>query len=144
MFLKSIPRVAYHLAALGWALTIFIVSSIPGNELPEVDIVNFDKLVHLGVYALLAFLVYLSFRHQMRYPMLFRLAILSAFLACAFYGGTDEIHQLWIPGRTCDIWDWTSDTLGAALGVLVGWYFERWLGGPSSSQGGSTTSDTSL
>jgi len=106
-----------QLAALGWAVVIFILSSIPGSSLPKVDIVNFDKLAHIGVYGCLGFLVFFAFRYQQRFPPLVRLTFLAAILACSLYGATDEVHQLWVPGRTCDIWDWTADTVGGLLGA---------------------------
>ena len=32
----------------------------------------------------------------------------------------DELHQLFIPGRSAEVSDWLSDTLGASLGLYVG------------------------
>ncbi len=112
-------RRRFQLAALGWAIFIFVLSSIPGNDLPKVGIVNFDKLAHLGVYACFSFLIVLAFRHQERYPLLSRAALISALVAGSLYGASDEFHQLFVPGRTCDFWDWTADTLGAAMGVAM-------------------------
>jgi len=117
---RFFKRNRYQLAALAWAAVIFTVSSIPGSKIPEVDIVDFDKLAHLGVYGCLGFLTYFAFRYQHRFPVLARLTFLSAILACSLYGATDEIHQLWVPGRTCDIWDWTADTVGGILGASLG------------------------
>lgn len=37
----------------------------------------------------------------------------------AVYGATDEFHQLYVPGRMCDIYDLRNDTVGAALAMLV-------------------------
>jgi VanZ family protein len=31
----------------------------------------------------------------------------------------DELHQLFIPGRSCDILDWTADTAGVIIGVII-------------------------
>jgi len=33
------------------------------------------------------------------------------------YAGLDEIHQIFIPGRDCDILDWVSDSSGVLLGL---------------------------
>jgi VanZ family protein len=35
------------------------------------------------------------------------------------YGITDELHQLFVPGRVSDPVDWLVDTLGAIVGVYV-------------------------
>lgn len=43
-------------------------------------------------------------------------ACLLAIVCASLYGVTDEIHQLFVPGRMCDPMDWLVDTLGASLG----------------------------
>ena len=37
----------------------------------------------------------------------------------SLYGVTDEFHQIFTPGRSCDPMDWLVDTIAAALGVLI-------------------------
>jgi VanZ family protein len=36
------------------------------------------------------------------------------------WAALDELHQLFIPGRSAEVSDWLSDTLGASLGLYVG------------------------
>jgi VanZ family protein len=43
------------------------------------------------------------------------LAIASA------YGVTDEWHQSFVAGRSADVLDWYSDSIGAALGLGACW-----------------------
>lgn len=33
------------------------------------------------------------------------------------YGISDELHQSFVPGRDCNVWDWLADTLGAIIGA---------------------------
>ena len=43
-------------------------------------------------------------------------------MACALssvYGVTDEFHQIFTPGRSCDPTDWAVDTIAAAIGALI-------------------------
>ncbi len=43
-------------------------------------------------------------------------------IACALssvYGVTDEFHQIFTPGRSCDPADWAVDTIAAAIGAIV-------------------------
>lgn len=43
-------------------------------------------------------------------------------MACALssvYGVTDEFHQIFTPGRSCDPVDWAVDTVAAAIGALI-------------------------
>lgn len=47
-----------------------------------------------------------------------RAAALSVALA-SLYGAADELHQLLVPGRSCDAADWLVDTVAAALGAAI-------------------------
>jgi VanZ family protein len=71
-----------------------------------------DKLAHLLLFAVLAALLYLA---GVRAPL--------AALVAAAYGLTDEVHQMFVPGRSPDVRDWLADALGAMLGA---WAVRRW------------------
>ena len=40
--------------------------------------------------------------------------------AVSCFGATDEWHQLFVPGRSCELGDWVADSLGGGLGLLAG------------------------
>ena len=42
-----------------------------------------------------------------------------SFAIASAYAVTDEIHQLFVDGRACSIFDWFIDSLGAASGIAV-------------------------
>ncbi len=42
-----------------------------------------------------------------------------SFAIASAYAVTDEIHQLFVDGRVCSIFDWFIDSLGAASGIAV-------------------------
>lgn len=44
--------------------------------------------------------------------------LLYAVLLTSAYAGFDEIHQLFVAGRSCELRDWAIDTLGAAAGAI--------------------------
>jgi VanZ family protein len=44
---------------------------------------------------------------------------LGSWALATVYGGVDEWHQSWVPGRTASLADLLSDALGAALGVAL-------------------------
>lgn len=46
-------------------------------------------------------------------------ATIVAVLVASGYGVTDEVHQIYVDGRYCDIEDWKIDTVAAAIGSLV-------------------------
>ena len=76
------------------------------------------KTAHFTEYAILGLLFYLNLKHhsnKKQSPKLFALAILFS----ALYACTDEFHQLFVPGRTGQIFDVFVDTLGATFGCLI-------------------------
>lgn len=38
-------------------------------------------------------------------------------IASALYGVSDEVHQIFVPGRTASIDDWIADVVGAILTI---------------------------
>lgn len=71
------------------------------------------KGAHMGEYALLAFLLCLHFSC---YPMSKRKLALLVMGITAGYAATDELHQLFVPGRAGRLSDVCIDSLGGVLG----------------------------
>ncbi len=115
----------YQLPVLIWALLIFISSSLPGKIFPSVTIPNADKIVHLIFYFGLCVLTYRAMFYQSRFPILARQSLLFAFLFCVAYGATDEVHQIFVPGRSPDIADLMTDVIGALIGIAVVLFLRR-------------------
>lgn len=70
-----------------------------------------DKVAHLGLYAILGLgLAYGRSRAPVRPPHLLLI------LLGALYGATDELHQVFVSGRTPDPIDWLADIMGLLLG----------------------------
>ena len=99
--------------AILYCAGIFWVSSgpIPVRLKPVFN--GEDKIVHACLYAGLAAIVSVGMRRSGKnYPMPVQLLVPIVF--AAIYGASDEFHQSFVPGRSCDILDATADTLGAA------------------------------
>lgn len=103
--------VAPWLPAMAWAALLFFVSSlssIPGPGISSFD----DKLAHFGVYlvlgALLAFAV-----DRTGWPLW------TAALLGVLYGASDEVHQLFVPGRSASVVDWIADAAGVCTAVFL-------------------------
>ena len=81
-------------------------------------ILGFDKFQHLAAYAALALAAGLwpSLAFWSRRPLI---ALLLTALVSSVYGVIDEVHQYFVPGRNCNVWDWLADTLGAVLGAAA-------------------------
>ena len=72
-------------------------------------------LAHMGEYALLGVLVcafVLTFKKGF-------LKFLFGFLFCALYAASDEVHQLFVEGRSFQYSDIAVDAFGAALGMAA-------------------------
>ncbi len=100
--------------AIVYALVIFIASSVPGSEIPPLGFSLSDKLIHFIEFGIMGILLYRAFT-LMPYPYLLTVT------AGALYAASDEFHQLFVPGRFCDVWDFAADVTGLALfgGIYV-------------------------
>jgi len=137
--MKNRKDLIYWLLVVAWMGVIFYFSSKPANEsdkqslliinsinqiLNELSIKvqlifeqwNFSirKLAHLTEYAILGILLYNAFRVSRVEKNL----IPYSLLICMIYAITDEIHQLFVPGRTGKIVDVGVDSLGGVLGLI--------------------------
>lgn len=80
-----------------------------------------DKVAHMAAFGVLAAFAELALRRSHPgLPVLRWLIVL--FIGVAIFGATDELHQRFVPGRSCDFYDWVADALGGGLGlVLAAW-----------------------
>lgn len=72
------------------------------------------KCAHLSLYLILGILVISLLRE---YMVINTKLVLLSLLICFLYACSDEIHQLFVPGRSGEVRDVLIDTLGACLGV---------------------------
>lgn len=77
------------------------------------------KLAHFCEYAALGFVLTLCLFELSKLGGRARLIILCSIAICCVYAITDEVHQLFVPGRTARVTDVLIDTAGAALGSLI-------------------------
>lgn len=120
--IKLKPRTAWLLSG-SWALVIFVLSSIPGGRFPEVHVVHADKMVHVVIYGLLGSLFYFALRTSTHQKTLFSIA--AATFLTTLYGASDETHQLFVRGRSADLFDIAADMVGGLLGVCATALFFR-------------------
>jgi len=103
------------LPPLLWAAFILILTSIPGSHLPVLPSHNLDKIVHLAIYGMLGWLAARAWSCGSRAVAV----ALAVVLLISCFGALDEWHQQFIPQRSMDLLDWTADTVGATIGVLL-------------------------
>lgn len=77
-----------------------------------------DKFAHLTAFGVLAAFTDIAW-HRMHpaFPVVRRLLVI--FIGVAIFGASDELHQYFVPGRSCDIFDWMADSTGGALGLAL-------------------------
>lgn len=75
------------------------------------------KLGHLSEYALLGLLIAfaLTCGHQLKGKKLYVLSL----CLCILYASSDELHQLFIPGRSAMVTDVGIDTIGSFAGICI-------------------------
>ncbi|MFR6018303.1 MAG: VanZ family protein [Paraclostridium sordellii] len=100
---------------------INMLSNLPiiGNtikELMKIGIAEFliRKSAHMFLYFMLAILIYMVFKNINNIKV-----YIYSLTGCFIYACTDEIHQLFIAGRSGEFKDVLVDTLGAIIGLLL-------------------------
>ena len=109
-YLINIPLIIY------W-LILFILTSLPGKEAITIG-VN-DKIEHFGAYGLLSAILYLNLLFQEKFKLFSKYPATFTLIVASLYGMVDELHQLFVPGRSADVRDWLADFIGAVLGVII-------------------------
>ena len=109
--------------ALAVGLGIFVASSLPARQLPDVRFAGLDKLEHALAYAVLAAacaraLCAGQLRSNRQRNATWLLWLTAVVLAVAF-GMTDELHQAFVPGRTPELADLLADAAGGATGAFA-------------------------
>lgn len=148
--MKKIVRILSFLPAVTWMVLIFSFSAAPAVEssetsdgisykivkvmaaLPFLDWeeeeleekaetlhVPIRKAAHFSEYALLAVLWVIPLGCMTKTN---KKRMIVALLLCIMYAVSDEIHQLFVPGRDGNIKDVLIDTAGAGFGIVV-WRF---------------------
>ena len=84
---------------------------MPGSTIPDVQIINLDKMVHVSAFVLLFFLWFLA-RPDKQTAILF--LVIS-------YGLGIEFLQEWLPLQRSFEW---ADVVADSAGALLGW----WIG----------------
>ena len=108
-----------QLPAILWALLIFASSSIPGRVFPRVSIPHIDKVIHFCYYFVFAVFMAHAFSFQSRFYDLKRYSLILSLLLATAYGVSDEVHQLFVPGRSSDPKDLMADVAGAFAAVVI-------------------------
>ena len=120
--MTSIP-IKKFIPGIAWFFVVLLLICLPGSDLPTVDTwlntIYFDKWVHTGIFALLAFLfMWPVVRSGCTYRQKTAWCI-KVLIATVLWGLTTEfIQRFFIAGRSFDLFDWAADSLGAVSAFL--------------------------
>lgn len=113
------PFFFYYPPLLLWIGVVFYFSSLPGlsqTENPDFWFYFFRKGAHVVEYFILAFLFFRIFQfHKLKKKEIH----LLSFLFSLAYALSDEIHQVFVPGREGKFSDAGVDLIGIILAILI-------------------------
>lgn len=114
-------RLGAWVPAALWGTGIFVASSFPGTAYPDAPFYAADKVVHVFFYFVLGFLCTRAWIYSAAVTPA-RAAVVGMIMATLF-GVSDEVHQLFVAGRTGTLSDGVADAVGAIAGALA---FAAW------------------
>lgn len=105
----------YTLPLILWTVIMMILSTIPGSGIPEISLIQWDKIAHFTEFVVFSFLLgrFLYFRKNVNLKKSLILIVLIAIS----YSILDELHQLFVPFRDCSAKDLLADILGVFTGM---------------------------
>lgn len=107
--------------------TVRIIEKITNKQYSDDEILDkfvtpVRKMAHFTIYFILGILVYIYIDE---YKL--KNIILISLLICFMYSISDEIHQIFVDGRSGEIKDVCIDTLGSMLGISIIYYIKKHL-----------------
>ena len=112
-------------------LTYNVIKLLNGNKLSKRDLEKLTKkinpvirkIAHFSIYMILAIFTYmfieeLNIKSKSEKERL-RKNIIYTCIFCIIYAIFDEIHQIYVPGRTGKAIDVIIDTLGSCMGIAI-------------------------
>ena len=126
---SAVPATASTKQSKG--LTYNVIKLLNGNKLSEKELTKLTKKVnplvrkiaHFSIYMILAIFTYmfieeLNIKSKSEKERL-RKNIIYTCIFCIIYAVFDEIHQIYVPGRTGKAIDVIIDTLGSCMGIAI-------------------------
>lgn len=92
----------------------FFHEEMSDNPLSVIRIIR--KSAHFIIYAALGFFSMLYLRC---YKLSYKMSIIISAVFCFLYAASDEIHQLFVSGRSGQFSDVLLDTIGSLTGILI-------------------------
>ena len=114
-------KIKYFLPAVFWFLLSFYLLTLPGSAVPKIswfEKMQGDKLVHIGMFAILVLLVLLPMQFRSDSPLSLKTVFAVAIGALAYGIAMEFVQEYFIPNRSFDVFDMVADGVGCFSGVL--------------------------
>ncbi len=111
------------LPAALWSVMIYILLTMHASRFPEIpvlDELNFDKLVHAGLFGGLVFLT--SFPLKKTFPRFAVIYLVIAILATLYGIAMEYVQKYFTTDRDFDVWDMVAD----GAGCVIAYFFIQW------------------
>ena len=114
-------QVANESSQLSGGLTrkiLEVLHMLDGKTIEEQAIIEtiIRKLAHFSLYAIGGIIIFL---HVNLYEITEKRKVITSWTIGTAYAITDEIHQLFVPGRSGEIRDVFIDSLGIIIGIII-------------------------
>ncbi len=112
LFLRFLP-------GIGWFFIVALLTCLPGKDIPEIgwlEQIQFDKIVHMGLFGVLVFLFALPlFYNKLMLVSNLRIVFLITLFSIAWGLAIEFIQKYWVTGRDFDLLDWAADSFGSLV-----------------------------
>ena len=136
---STVSKVLAWIAVIVWAVLIFVASAKSGLDFDTgngpLELVRRwladalsslmgrpidpSPIGHFCEYLVFGALLFNTLRMQLRMPVHQLHVALCVVAIAAVYAATDEFHQIFVPGRSCDPADWLVDVAAAAIAACI-------------------------
>jgi len=112
-----------------WAAIIAVLSSIPGDDVSKIKILNIpymDKIAHLGIYFILSFLFLFEAHRNSYTSKTNKIFIVVIIIICIFYGIIMEFLQFFLfQERSAEFLDIIANSTGSVFSLAVFLYLKN-------------------
>ena len=112
--------------AIGWGIFIFILSTLPGKDFPEIPdilgLLSMDKMVHMLFYGILTWLILRGWYRSKTTPLTVKNIIKVGFIVACCAAGMgwflEWFQENFCEDRLFELLDGVANTIGAVISWL--------------------------
>ena len=118
-----LQKINYLPFAIFWFTISTVLMCLPGTVLPKedwLDKIDFDKIVHIGLFAVLVFLwCGVVKKKEKNFNSVQQIYVWVTLSGCVYGVVMEFVQKYFIPNRSFDIIDMLADAIGSIAGLLV-------------------------